>query len=70
MGTTEEFMKNVRTKKIFRSLFAEKLMDLGNIIIAALVLSQFLSKNQFSIRLFTLGLILAIISYVASYVIT
>ena len=55
---------------MFRSLFTEKLMDLGNIIATALIFSQFLSEKQFSIKLFTLGLIMAIISYVISYIIS
>ena len=42
-------------------------MDLGNIIVAALVLSQFVSAQKFSFLLFTLGLIIAIIFYVISY---
>jgi len=56
-------------KKLFRSLFAEKLMDLGNIIAAAFVFSQFLSDNQFSFYLFTLGFMIALISYVISYLV-
>lgn len=60
----------MNNKKLFRSLFTEKLMELGNIIIAALVLSQFLSEKQFSIKLFTLGLIMAIISYIVSFVVS
>ena len=60
-------MNDKNSKKIFRSLFAEKLMDLGNIIVAALVLSQFVSDKKFSFLLFTLGLIMAIIFYVISY---
>ncbi|EKE14193.1 MAG: hypothetical protein ACD_12C00635G0003 [uncultured bacterium] len=63
-------MKNNNSKILFRSLFAEKLMDLGNIIATALIFSQFLSEKQFSIKLFTLGLIMAIISYVISYVVS
>ena len=45
-------------------------MDLGNIIATALIFSQFLSEKQFSLRLFTLGLILTTISYVISYIIS
>ncbi|MEK7177825.1 MAG: hypothetical protein AAB705_03295 [Patescibacteria group bacterium] len=63
-------MKNNNSKILFRSLFTEKLMDLGNIIATALIFSQFLSEKQFSIKLFTLGLIMAIISYVISYIIS
>lgn len=59
-------MNDKSSKKMFRSLFAEKLMDLGNIIVAALVLSQFVSDKKFSFLLFTLGLIMAIIFYVIS----
>lgn len=61
------FMSIKKPEKTFSSLFSEKLMDLGNIIIAALVLSQFVSDQKFSFLLFTLGLILAIIFYVISY---
>lgn len=60
-------MNNKKSKKLFRSLFAEKLIDLGNIIVAALVLSQFVSNTKFSFLLFTLGLIMAIIFYIISY---
>lgn len=59
-------MKNKKSKKLFRSQFAEKLMDLGNIIAAAFVFSQFLSDKKFSLHLFTLGFILTIISYTLS----
>jgi hypothetical protein len=55
------------SKKAFRSLFAEKLMELGNIIAAAFVFSQFLSEKEFSTQLFTLGLILTTIMYIISY---
>jgi len=61
---------NRKTKKTFRTKFAEKMMDLGNIIATALIFSQFLSEKQFSLRLFTLGLILTTISYVISYIIS
>jgi len=40
----------MKSKKLFRSLFAEKLIELGNVIIAALVLSQFISDKKFSIN--------------------
>ncbi len=63
-------MKSNKLKKVFRSQFSEKLMDLGNIIAAAFVFSQFLSNKQFSIRLFTLGLIMTIISYITSYIVS
>ena len=57
----------MKSRKLFRSLFAEKLMDLGNIIAAAFVFSQFISEKNFSFYLFTFGLILTTISYVISY---
>ena len=44
-------------------------MELGNIIAAAFVFSQFISEKQFSLQLFTLGFIIAIISYVISYLV-
>ncbi len=60
-------MKNKKSKKLFRSQFSDKLMDLGNIIAAAFIFSQFLSEKRFSFYLFTLGLILTTISYIISY---
>ncbi len=63
-------MKNSKSRSLFRSLFAEKLMDLGNIIAAAFVFSQFLTEKKFSFYLFTLGFILTIISYIASYIVS
>ncbi|MEK7177829.1 MAG: hypothetical protein AAB705_03315 [Patescibacteria group bacterium] len=62
-------MKNNNSKKAFRLLFSEKLMDLGNIVATAFVFSQFISEKHFSLQLFTLGLIIAIISYVISYIV-
>jgi hypothetical protein len=59
-----------KTKKTFRIKFAEKMMDLGNIIATALIFSQFLSEKQFSLRLFTFGLILTTISYIVSYIVS
>jgi len=61
---------NKNSKKLFRSQFSEKLMDLGNITITALVLSQFISDKKFSLSMFVFGIILAIISYVISYLIS
>lgn len=63
-------MNNKKLKKLFRSQFAEKLMDLGNIIAAAFVFSQFLTEKKFPFYLFTLGFILTIISYIASYIVS
>jgi len=57
-------------KKQFRILFSEKLMDLGNIIVATFVLSQFITEKHFSFVVFTLGMIFAIIVYVISYFIS
>ncbi|PIU37300.1 hypothetical protein COT02_01580 [Candidatus Roizmanbacteria bacterium CG07_land_8_20_14_0_80_34_15] len=59
----------MKSKKLFRSLFAEKLIELGNIIIAALVLSQFISDKKFSLPVFIFGIILVTITYIISYLI-
>ena len=61
--------KEAKAKQLFRSLFSEKLMDLGNIVATAFVFSQFISEKQFSLRLFAVGLTIAIISYVMSYLV-
>jgi len=60
-------VNNKNPQKIFTTLFSEKLMELGNIILAALVLSQFVSTQKFSVIPFTFGLIMAIILYIISY---
>lgn len=62
-------MDDKKSKKLFRLLFAEKIMDLGNIVATAFVFSQFISEKQFSLQLFTLGFIITIISYVISYLV-
>lgn len=63
-------MTQGKQRKQFRSLFAEKMMDFGNIIIVVFVLSQFISEKDFSFLVFTLGIIIAILSYVVSYLIS
>ena len=54
----------------FRSRLSEKLMDLGNLVAAALIIGQFISDREFSVTLFIIGMILAIILYLASYIVS
>lgn len=53
----------------FRKLFAEKLMDLGNLSIGALVLGQFVTDRAFSNTLFVSGFVTMLILYTLSYII-
>ncbi len=54
----------------FRVRFAEKLMELANISIGALVFAPFISEKNFSILISILGIILAVICYSVSYIIS
>ena len=53
----------------FRNQFSEKMMELGNIVAGSLIFGQFLYNKEFSLLIFTLGLILTIIYYIISYLI-
>jgi len=59
-----------RTISEFRSKLSEKLMDLGNLIIAALALGQFVSGKEFSLVVFVTGVILTFLCYIISYIIS
>jgi hypothetical protein len=59
----------IKIKPEFRSKFSEKLMDLGNLVAAALVFGQFIAGKEFSMTLFVIGIILMIALYVASYIV-
>jgi hypothetical protein len=50
----------------FRIQLSEKLMDLGNITIAGLVLGQFIAK-EFSTSQFIIGVLVAALCYVIAY---
>ena len=63
-------MAKLKITPQFRTRFSEKLMDLGNLAVAALVLGQFVSAQTFSITLLTLGLVLMIFCYIISFVIS
>jgi len=54
----------------FRSQFSEKLMDLGNIVFAGLVIGQVVSGKEFSVVIFGTGIILMISCYFISYVVS
>ena len=51
------------------ALLSEKIMDLGNLTIGALVFSQFISQKEFSFPLFIAGIIVALACYTISYLI-
>ena len=60
----------VKIKQEFRSKFSEKLMDLGNLVAAALVFGQFISGNEFLWITFASGMLLATLCYTISYLIS
>lgn len=51
----------------FRARLSEKLMDLGNLVVAGLVIGQFISNKEFSPELFFAGVLLAVLCYIISY---
>lgn len=61
---------NKKVSREFRIRLSEKLMDLGNLVAAALVVGQFVSKKEFSINQFIIGLFVMILCYVISYTIS
>jgi hypothetical protein len=50
-----------------RTLFAEKLLDLANLIAGALVFGPFVSGQAFSMLTFLLGILLAALTYYVAY---
>lgn len=54
----------------FRARLSEKLMELGNLVVITLAFGQFLGNKEFSAVVFFWGVILAIICYIISYVIS
>lgn len=63
-------MAKVRVSSEFRLLLSDKLMDLGNLSGAALILGQFIGDKAFSTNLFIVGLILMFSCYIISFVIS
>lgn len=61
------FMARFRIKKEFRSRLSEKLMDLGNLSFAGLVLGQFVGGQEFDANLFAVGILFAATCYLVSY---
>ena len=62
-------MAIIKIKIGFRLQLSEKLMDLGNLVAAALVFGQFISGKEFSIMLFSIGIILMSACYIVSYIV-
>ena len=63
-------MAKRRISPQFRARFSEKLMDLGNLIIAGLVIGQFAIGKEFSMNLFFIAAVIALLCYAASYIIS
>ena len=54
----------------YRILFSEKLIDLGNLSIASLAFSQFLTEKELSFLLLISGILLMVTCYFISYIIS
>lgn len=59
-----------RVSPQFRARLSDKLMDLGNLVIAGLIIGQFVSGKEFSVNLFATGAIIALLCYLISYIIS
>jgi len=57
----------IRFNQDHRRLYADKIVDLANIAVGALVFGQILSERGFSFRLTLIGLTLFISGYLMSY---
>ena len=63
-------MKRLKFTRQFRIRLSDKIMDLGNLVAAALVISQFVNGKEFSLSVLLLGLVITAICYIISYVIS
>lgn len=57
----------LKFSNLHRKIYGEKLVELANIAIVALVLGQFLSKEEFVLEIAGLGLIFSFLCYLTSY---
>jgi len=57
----------VKLSKLHYKIYGEKLVELANMAIIALVLGQFLSKEEFAPEIAGLGLIFSLLCYLTSY---
>lgn len=63
-------MAKSKVTPAFRVRLSEKLMDLGNLVIAGLIIGQFVSGKEFSVSLFVIAVIVALLCYLISYIIS
>lgn len=63
-------MFKIKLTTKYRELLAEKLMDLGNLIITGLVIGQFISGIEISVPLMLGGFFSGIFCYIISFLIT
>ncbi|HSX40039.1 MAG TPA: hypothetical protein VLF68_00295 [Candidatus Saccharimonadales bacterium] len=63
-------MRKIKISKNFKQNLSEKLMDLGNLAIAALIFGQLVGGKEFSAFILILGLGVAATCYLISFVVT
>ena len=63
-------MARIKVSLKFRQLLAEKLMDLGNLVVTGLVIGQFVSGMEISLPLMFGGFFFGILCYIISFLIT
>lgn len=60
-------IRPVKLSKLHRKIYGEKLVELANMAIVAMVLGQFLSKEEFALEIAGLGLVFSSLCYLTSY---
>lgn len=63
-------MNQLKFSKIYRKQLSEKLMDLGNLTLVALVFGQLVSGQAISLLALILGLVVYVLCYTISYLIS
>ena len=54
---------------VYKEKLSDKLMDLGNLVIAGIVLSQFVGNNQINFGIMFVGIVATLFCYVIAYLI-
>lgn len=63
-------MTKLRFSQEFRARLSGKVMELGNLTVGALVLGQFVTNREFSTLAFIAGIVLAVLCYSVSYLVS
>jgi hypothetical protein len=60
----------LKVTREFRSHLSEKLMDLGNLVGAGLIIGQFVNSKEISITLLLIGFVIMGLCYIISFIVS